>query len=135
VDDGIVGLESRIAAVTDEAKLTRGGSARPSATSLYFACTRVRDCLLASGVEPQRHTCASRLVQAGTPIQVFQQWLGHKSLTITLRYAHVAPANLLAGVKHLEAVSDATDFVRSKGTVSGSGTTVPAVSEGQRRHG
>jgi integrase len=49
-----------------------------------------------------RHTCASRLVQAGTPIQVVQQWLGHKSLTMTLRYAHLAPHNIVAAAAALE---------------------------------
>jgi integrase len=49
-----------------------------------------------------RHTCASRLVQAGTPIQVVQQWLGHKTLTMTLRYAHLAPANIVSAVAALE---------------------------------
>ena len=49
-----------------------------------------------------RHTCASRLVQRGVPITVIQQWLGHKTLTVTMRYAHPAPANLLAAVKALE---------------------------------
>lgn len=49
-----------------------------------------------------RHTCASRLVQAGTPIQVVQQWLGHTTLTMTLRYAHLAPHNILGAVQALE---------------------------------
>lgn len=49
-----------------------------------------------------RHTCASRLVQGGTPIQVVQQWLGHTTLTMTLRYAYLAPANLLSAVNALE---------------------------------
>lgn len=49
-----------------------------------------------------RHTCASRLVQAGIPIQVVQQWLGHKSITMTLRYAHLAPQNLAGALKALE---------------------------------
>jgi integrase len=49
-----------------------------------------------------RHTCASRLVQAGTPIQVVQQWLGHETLQMTLRYAHLAPCNLLDAVKVLD---------------------------------
>lgn len=49
-----------------------------------------------------RHTCASRLVQAGTPIQVVQQWLGHATLSMTLRYSHLAPANILSAVQALE---------------------------------
>jgi integrase len=55
-----------------------------------------------------RHTCASRLVQRGVPIQVVQQWLGHKTLTVTMRYAHLAPANLFAAVKALESPPSAT---------------------------
>lgn len=49
-----------------------------------------------------RHTCASRLVQRGVPLPVVQAWLGHKSITMTLRYAHLAPANLMAAKEALE---------------------------------
>lgn len=49
-----------------------------------------------------RHTCASRLVQAGVGITVVQQWLGHKQITITMRYAHLAPKNLAQVVHVLE---------------------------------
>lgn len=43
-----------------------------------------------------RHTCASRLVQSGISILVVKDWLGHKTLEMTLRYAHLAPSNLAA---------------------------------------
>lgn len=49
-----------------------------------------------------RHTCASRLVQRGVPLKVVQEWLGHKTISVTMRYAHLAPANLLDAVKKLE---------------------------------
>jgi integrase len=49
-----------------------------------------------------RHTCASRLVQRGVPILTVKEWLGHKSLAITLRYAHLAPKQLFDAVKVLE---------------------------------
>jgi integrase len=49
-----------------------------------------------------RHTCASRLVQRGVPIQVVQQWLGHATLTMTLRYAHLAPHNIVSAAEALE---------------------------------
>ncbi len=42
------------------------------------------------------HTCASRLVQRGVPLKVVQEWMGHKAINMTMRYAHLAPANLLA---------------------------------------
>lgn len=49
-----------------------------------------------------RHSCASRLVQRGVQIQVVQQWLGHKTLAMTLRYAHLNLDNLMDAVSVLE---------------------------------
>ena len=60
-----------------------------------------------------RHTCASRLVQASVPIQVVQQWLGHKSIQVTLRYAHLAPINMLSAAATLDTlVSREADRIR-----------------------
>lgn len=41
-----------------------------------------------------RHTCASRLVQAGVDLRRVRDWLGHKSIQVTMRYAHLAPRDL-----------------------------------------
>jgi len=49
-----------------------------------------------------RHTFASRLVQRGVAIQVVQQLLGHKDIKMTMRYAHLSPANLSAAIAVLE---------------------------------
>ena len=49
-----------------------------------------------------RHTCASRLVQRGVPIVVVKEWLGHKTIQMTMRYAHLAPTNLMEAVGALE---------------------------------
>ncbi len=49
-----------------------------------------------------RHTCASRLVQKGVAINVVKEWLGHKSVQMTMRYAHLAPNNLKAAADALE---------------------------------
>ena len=36
-----------------------------------------------------RHTFASRLVMAGTDIRTVQELMGHKTIQVTLRYAHL----------------------------------------------
>lgn len=54
-----------------------------------------------------RHTCASRLVQAGVPILSVKEYLGHKSMTVTLRYAHLAPKQLWQAMEVLDRGSSA----------------------------
>lgn len=49
-----------------------------------------------------RHTCASRLIQAGYDVVKVQKWLGHKDIKMTLRYAHLAPTALDGGRAILE---------------------------------
>jgi integrase len=48
-----------------------------------------------------RHHFASRLVQAGVPLNTTRDLLGHGSLTMTLRYAHLAPDNRRKAVEKL----------------------------------
>jgi site-specific recombinase XerD len=54
-----------------------------------------------------RHTFASRLVMAGVDLRTVQELLGHKSITTTMRYAHLAPTHQLAAVQRLCAVTEA----------------------------
>tara|TARA_R100000935_G_scaffold269_3_gene719 strand:- start:23 stop:1024 length:1002 start_codon:yes stop_codon:yes gene_type:complete len=49
-----------------------------------------------------RHTTASRLVQRGVSLATVQQWMGHKTITTTLRYAHLSPKNLTDALAVLE---------------------------------
>ncbi len=48
-----------------------------------------------------RHTFASRLVMAGVDLRTIQELLGHKTLAMTVRYAHLAPAHQLEAVERL----------------------------------
>lgn len=48
-----------------------------------------------------RHTCASRMVQRGVPLLVIKEWLGHKAIEMTLRYAILAPTSLKVAVESL----------------------------------
>jgi integrase len=49
-----------------------------------------------------RHTCATRLVAAGTPLNEVQAWMGHKVIQTTMRYAHLMPGALNGAVARLE---------------------------------
>jgi integrase len=76
-----------------------------------------------------RHTFASRLVMAGVDIRTVQELMGHKTIQVTMRYAHLAPQHQLDAVQRLcsaaTTLSKATD-TRTDTTVSnsfGSATT------------
>lgn len=49
-----------------------------------------------------RHTCASRLVRGGIDLRRVQMWLGHQTLQMTMRYAHLATRDLDACLPVLE---------------------------------
>ncbi len=49
-----------------------------------------------------RHTCASRLAQSGVDIKRIQEFLGHRTLSMTLRYAHLCPQHLDVCVEALD---------------------------------
>jgi integrase len=48
-----------------------------------------------------RHTFASQLVMAGVDLTTVSRLMGHKSLTMTLRYSHLAPNHLKRAVDQL----------------------------------
>jgi integrase len=48
-----------------------------------------------------RHTFASRLVQAGVQLKAVQELLGHASIEMTMRYAHLSPDDLRRAVEVL----------------------------------
>jgi site-specific recombinase XerD len=49
-----------------------------------------------------RHTFASWLVQAGTPLYTVKELLGHKSIAMTERYSHLAENTMRDAIKNLE---------------------------------
>jgi site-specific recombinase XerD len=48
-----------------------------------------------------RHTFASRLVMAGADIRTVQELLGHKSILMTMRYAHLSPDHRQAAAEKI----------------------------------
>ncbi len=51
-----------------------------------------------------RHTCASQMVMNGVDLATVKDLLGHKSLAMTLRYAHLAPEHKRKAVNILDKV-------------------------------
>ena len=64
-----------------------------------------------------RHTFASRLRMKGAPLEDIADLLGHKSLTMTRRYAHLGP-NKLHAVVSLLGASDTTSDTTQNGVTS-----------------
>jgi integrase len=55
-----------------------------------------------------RHTTASRLVMAGVNLKAVQAIMGHKTINMTMRYAHLAPNHLEAAMEAISSGAMAT---------------------------
>jgi len=60
-----------------------------------------------------RHTFASWAVMRGVSLKELQELLGHGSLTMTMRYAHLAPERLRSAVARLEGLTSSTPATES----------------------
>lgn len=87
------------AALSPRVFATAEGSATTLQRGFSVACRRARvaDCR----IQDLRHTCASWLVMAGTPLQVVKERLGYSSPTAMQRYAHLLPEQVRHAMKQL----------------------------------
>jgi integrase len=66
-----------------------------------------------------RHTFASHLVMAGKDLTTVKDLLGHKTLTMTLRYSHLAPAHKAAAVEVMDDILNDAVIDHQKHVVTG----------------
>lgn len=97
--------EGRGIPMTDRVKSILGGLAHDSEAfptlNKNKACKAMQDFREAHYIEdPEwvlhtcRHTCATRLLEAGVDIYTVKEWLGHKTIETTLRYAKMTNMKL-----------------------------------------
>lgn len=61
-----------------------------------------------------RHTCAAHLVSAGVPLAEVRDLLGHSTIIMTERYAHLAPARVRDAVSVLDGLDREETVSRSR---------------------
>jgi len=81
----------------DGEALTKGGCKWP----LWRASKRIG--LRRLGWHVLRHTFASHLVMRGVPLRAIQELLGHATIEMTMRYAHLSPSICRDAVQALDA--------------------------------
>src|SRR5438105_8397873 len=73
-----------------------------------------------------RHTFASWLVQRGRTLKEVQEALGHQTITMTMRYSHLAPDHLRAAVAVLDGVLSASQPTQTAAVSAQASTQEPA---------
>ena len=63
-----------------------------------------------------RHTFASRLIMAGVDLRTVQELMGHKTIAMTCRYAHLAPQHQLDAVSRLDGWGQKSETVTTTDT-------------------
>ena len=77
-----------------------------------------------------RHTFASRAVMAGVDIRTVQELMGHSTITMTMRYAHLSPAHLRNAVN--KASLGVIAIKTGSGTGSKTGSNANLVIRGEK---
>jgi integrase len=67
-----------------------------------------------------RHTFASWAVMRGVSLKELQELLGHSSLAMTMRYAHLAPERLRSAVTRLEGLTSSSSSEPADASVNAS---------------
>jgi hypothetical protein len=88
---------------------TRGETRWPLRRALTAAALRL------IGWHCLRHTFASHLVMRGAPLKSVQELLGHSTIEMTMRYAHLSPDARRDAVRLLD-VKDSTTLLWRKST-------------------
>lgn len=66
-----------------------------------------------------RHTFASRLVMAGVDLRTVAELMGHSTIQMTMRYAHLAPQHNRAAVDRLVPVAKSGGAKKGRRTIAG----------------
>lgn len=102
--DAIAALQEH-AGVPTRYVFTLDGSVPVSEGAMERALTRLaaRAGVRHIGWHVLRHTFATDLVRKGATLPAVKELLGHSSIEMTMRYAHVAPSTLIATIRLLDA--------------------------------
>jgi len=79
-----------------------------------------------------RHTFASHAVMAGVDLATLKELLGHKNLTMTLRYSHLAPGHKVQAVQLLDSALNGKNELHKNCTMSGG--AVPGNADRDKRN-
>lgn len=101
-------------------KVNPTGPVMPVAHSVFLLRWRRMAAVLGLQADKQfvphvlRHTCMSRLAQAGVPLAALQAWGGWTNYNMVMRYAHLSPRHLTT---HVGALEEYSKGIKSPGSV------------------